>query len=135
MSDNRAPMTSRQQQTILVVDDVAANRYALSRGLRAQGFAVLEAATGGEALALAPRAAAMVLDVNLPDMQGTEVCRQLRAQSKTAGLPIVHVSAVYVTGFHRALASEAGADEYMLSPVDPQALATTLDRLIAARAA
>ena len=123
----------RSAHTILVVDDSEANRYAVARGLRAQGFATLEAATGEEALQLAPQAAAVVLDVNLPDIPGLEVCRRLRSDAATATLPVVHVSAVYVTRHHQAMAGLAGADEYMLSPVDPQALARTLDGLIARR--
>src|SRR4051812_3421124 len=107
--------TQRSQHTILIVDDAEANRYALARGLRNEGFITVEASTGGQALAMAPGAAAVVLDVNLPDIQGTEVCRQLRAQAATATLPVVHVSAVYVTGYHRAQAERAGADDYMLN--------------------
>ena len=123
----------RSALTILVVDDSDAQRYAIARGLRAQGFATLEAATGEEALQLAAQAAAVVLDVNLPDIPGLEVCRRLRCDTATAALPVVHVSAVYVTRHHQAMAGLAGADEYMLSPVDPQALARTLDGLIARR--
>jgi CheY-like chemotaxis protein len=123
----------RSAHTILVVDDYEANRYAVARGLRAQGFATVEAATGEEALQLAPQAAAVVLDVNLPDIPGLEVCRRLRGDAVTATLPVVHVSAVYITRHHQAMAEHAGADEYLLSPVDPQALARTLDALISRR--
>lgn len=128
-------MTERSDSTILVVDDADSNRYALARGLRAEGFATLEAATGTEALALAAQATAVVLDVHLPDIEGMEVCRRLRADPVTAGMPIVHVSAVFITGYHRARAELAGADDYLLTPVDPKLLARTLDKLIAARAA
>lgn len=128
-------MTERSEYTVLVVDDADASRYAIARGLRAEGFATLEAATGMQALELAPQAAAVVLDVHLPDIEGVEVCRQLRAQPATAGMPIVHVSAVFITGYHRARAEHAGADDYLVSPVDPKLLARTLDKLIAARAA
>lgn len=123
----------RSAHTILVVDDSDANRYAVARGLRAQGFATLEAATGEQALQLAPQAAAVVLDVNLPDIPGLEVCRRLRSDPATSTLPVVHVSAVYITRHHQAMADRAGANEYMLSPVDPRALARALDGLIARR--
>jgi DNA-binding response OmpR family regulator len=126
-------MTQRSAHTILVVDDSDANRYAIARGLRAQGFATLEAASGEEGLQLATQAAAVVLDVNLPDIPGLEVCRRLRAEAATSALPVVHVSAVYITRHHQAMAEHAGADDYMVSPVDPQALARTLDALIARR--
>jgi DNA-binding response OmpR family regulator len=127
--------SERSAHTILVVDDAQAQRYAIARGLRAQGFATLEAETGGQALELAGRASALVLDVNLPDIQGTDVCRSLRAGHATTDLPVVHVSAVYITAYHRALADRAGADAYMVTPVDAKALAATLDRLIAQRPA
>ena len=125
----------RQQHTILVVDDAQAQRYAIARGLRAEGFGTMEAATGTQALELAGQVAAVVLDVNLPDIDGMEVCRQLRGAPATATLPIVHVSAVYITGYHRARGEHAGADEYMVSPVDTKVLAGRLDTLIAARRA
>jgi DNA-binding response OmpR family regulator len=125
----------RQQHTILVVDDAQAHRYAIARGLRAEGFGTIEAATGAQALELAGQVAAVVLDVNLPDIDGMEVCRQLRGAPATATLPIVHVSAVYITGYHRARGEHAGADEYMVSPVDTKVLAGRLDTLIAARRA
>ena len=122
------------QHTVLVVDDAPATRYALARSLRAEGFATLEAATGGEALAMAEGVSAMVLDVHLPDMNGIDVCRQLRAQPATAKLPIVHVSGIYITGHARAIGEQAGADAYMLAPADPLVLAETLGRLIKSRA-
>ena len=125
----------RQQHTILVVDDAQAQRYAIARGLRAEGFGTIEAETGRQALEHAGQAAAVVLDVNLPDIDGMEVCRQLRGDPATARVPIVHVSAVYVTGYHRARAGHAGADEYLVSPVDTKVLAARLDTLIAARLA
>ena len=125
----------RQQHTILVVDDAQAQRYAIARGLRAEGFGTMEAATGTQALELAGQVAAVVLDVNLPDIDGMEVCRRLRGAPATATLPIVHVSAVYITGYHRARGEHAGADEYMVSPVDTKVLAGRLDTLIAARQA
>jgi DNA-binding response OmpR family regulator len=127
------PSTDRKQYTVLVVDDAEAHRYAIARGLRAEGFETLEAGTGKQALELAPQVAAVVLDVNLPDIDGMEVCRQLRGAPATAKLPVVHVSAVFITGYHRAKGEHAGADEYMVTPVDSKVLASRLDTLIAAR--
>ena len=129
------PSSERKQHTILVVDDAQAQRYAMARGLRAEGFQTAEAGTGAEALALAARAAAVVLDVNLPDIDGIDVCRKLRGTPATASLPVVHVSAVYITGYHRSKGEQAGADDYMVAPVDTKVLAGRLDALIAARQA
>lgn len=122
----------RGQYTILVVDDVAAARYATVRMLAAAGFKTREAATGAEALALAQAGcvSGVVLDVHLPDIHGLEVCRLIRANRASRGLPVVHVSAIYVTEDDRASGHSAGADAYLLAPVSPQELAGTLDKLL-----
>ena len=73
-------MPDKPPITILVVDDTEASRYAVSRILRQAQFAVREAATGEEALRLAAEKPDLViLDVNLPDMSGYEVCRRIKA--------------------------------------------------------
>jgi CheY-like chemotaxis protein len=119
--------------SVLVVDDHAANRYAVSRALRAAGFKTVEAAGGAEALELAHFVSAVVLDVHLPDVHGLEVCRLLRSHPSTAKLPIVHVSAVYVSEADRLAGEAAGADAYLTTPVPPETLVRTLSDLIAAR--
>jgi CheY-like chemotaxis protein len=121
----------RSRHTVLVVDDNPAGRYATARGLASVGFQVLEAQSGMQALEMARRATAMVLDVCLPDLDGREVCRMLRGQSSTAALPIVHHSAVYVSEADAAQARQAGADAYIVSPVYSGVLANLLDSLIA----
>jgi CheY-like chemotaxis protein len=123
----------RQNQTVLVVDDNAAGRYATARGLGAAGFKVLEASTGKEAIELAVRAHAMVLDVFLPDLDGRQVCRALRAQVATANLPIVHVSSVCVSELDADEGRRAGGDAYLVTPVPTITLARVIDSLIAAR--
>lgn len=120
----------RSQYTILVVDDNPANRYAIARGLRASGFRTLEASLGAEGFALAGMSAAVVLDVNLPDIHGFEVCRMLRASPDTSSLPIVHVSASSVADADQQRARSVGADTYMVDPVDPIVLAIALDELL-----
>lgn len=126
----REAAMDRGRHTVLVVDDSPANRYAVARGLRASGFKTLEASSGLEGLALASMAAAIVLDVNLPDMHGFEVCRTLRAAAATARLPIVHISAVSVSEADQQRARSVGADSYMVDPVDPIVLAFAIDELI-----
>ena len=71
--------TAKVPERILIVDDDDAGRYAKSRILRQAGFGVLEAAGGGDALALVESEAPdlILLDVRLPDMSGTEVCRRI----------------------------------------------------------
>lgn len=128
-------MIQRSTQSVLVVDDAESSRYALSRALRAAGFQTVEAAAGAQALELAEYVSAVVLDVHLPDVHGFEVCRLLRGNPKTAGVPVIHVSAVYVTEEDRVAGELAGADAYMVSPVDTAQLATVIDRLVSERAA
>ena len=76
--------------TILVVDDEKDILEFLSYNLEKEGYHVLQATTGTQALKLAERLPQLVvLDVMLPEMDGWEVCRALRANTKTAHIPIV----------------------------------------------
>jgi DNA-binding response OmpR family regulator len=126
----------RDKHTVLVVDDDPATCYATARLLRSAGFKTREAATGMEALTLAPQGiSAVVLDVHLPDVDGFEVCRLLRAQASTALLPVMHVSAAYITNEDKVRGLDAGADAYLLRPVEPAVLVATLQALIRARMA
>lgn len=127
-------MSSPERQTILVVDDNAASLYATSRILRAAGFKVIEAVNGTDALAFAtPEIDLIILDINLPDIDGLEVCRKLRARSDAAYLPIVHLSATFVTSVDMAQGLSAGADSYLTHPADPAVLVATVRALLFAR--
>src|SRR3954452_185245 len=78
---------------ILCVDDDGTTPTA--EVLRAAGFEVWEAATGGEALLLAQSTPDLILlDVCLPDLSGFEVCRRLRANPATSPIPVLHLSGV-----------------------------------------
>ena len=72
----------------------------------------------------------IVLDINLPDIDGLEVCRQLRARSDAAYLPIVHLSATFVTNVDKAQGLSAGADSYLTHPADPAVLVATVRALL-----
>lgn len=126
----------RGAHTLLVVDDNPATRYSTARVLRAAGFRTAEAGTGGEALELARSGvSAVVLDVDLPDINGFEVCRKLRSQPETALLPVVHLSAIYAKSEDRVAGFNAGADAYLIHPVEPAVLVATLQALVRARMA
>jgi hypothetical protein len=123
--------------TLLIVDDTEANRYAVSRHLRANGFEVREAATGRDALALVEREAPdmIVLDIRLPDVSGLEVARRVRANPRTASIPILHISASFTDSESLARGLDNGADGYLTHPVDPIVLLATIRGLFRARAA
>src|SRR6187455_1213529 len=123
-------------QKIVVVDDNPASLYSTSRILRSAGFDVVEATTGAEALAAAEQDVGLiVLDINLPDIDGLEVCRRLRARSNTAYLPIIHLTATFVANDDLLQGLSAGGDSYLTHPVDPPVLIATVRALLFARQA
>ena len=110
----------RSAHTVLVVDDNPATRYATGRVIRAAGFRIAEAGSGAEALGLIARGvSAVILDVHLPDIDGFELCRRIRANPPTATLPVVHLSAEFTRDEDRVTGLNAGADGYMVHPVEP----------------
>jgi len=130
-----AEALTRASFTVLVVDDQPALLYATSRMLQRAGYKTLETGLGEEAITLAPAASAVVLDVNLPDVHGIEVCGVLKSDRKTARIPVVLTSAVYVDELHRGAGLSSGADAYLIAPLNPDELAATLDRLLLAATA
>src|SRR5262245_56806112 len=87
---------------VLVVDDFNDGRILLTSVLEAGGYRVLEAATGGETLErMEDDPDLVVLDVKLPDIDGFEVCRRIKADPRTARTPVIMVSAVFSDTEHR----------------------------------
>ena len=121
-------MPKRADHTILVVDDQPANLYVASRLLKHAGFGVLEARTGEEAVLLSNKASALLVDVNLPDLNGVAVCRIIK---HTSTKPVVLMSAVYSDELHRGAGIDAGADLYLIPPLQGEQLTQAFDRLLA----
>jgi PAS domain S-box-containing protein len=123
--------------TILNVDDNEPTRYARSRILRQAGFEVVEAATGPEALhrAMASDVQLVLLDVNLPEMSGLEVCRRLKADPATASIPVLHLTAMAFGPGSRLQGLESGADGYLVEPVEPEELVASVRALLRLRQA
>jgi two-component system, OmpR family, KDP operon response regulator KdpE len=109
-----------QPPRILLVDDEAGIQRAVAPLLRARGYDVDVASTGAEALKMfAERTPTLiVLDLGLPDIQGTEVCRRIRAESK---VPIVVLSARGAES-DKVNALDLGADDYVTKPFGPEEL-------------
>ena len=120
---------------ILVVDDNAPLRYALGRTLRQHGFDVVEAATGEEALKLSATELPdlVLLDVNLPDIHGFDVARRLKGGEATRNIPILQISASFVQMEHRMEGLAAGADAYLVEPVEPGELVANVRALLRLR--
>src|SRR6478752_4417455 len=125
-------MTTPPGSTILVVDDQEANLYVKSRLLRQAGFAVLEARTGGEALQMAftHKPALVLLDVNLPDINGLEVCQRIKNDPNLSSLFVLQISASLISTQDKVRALEGGADSYLLEPVEPEELIATVRALL-----
>ena len=125
---------SQQTETILVVDDNLATRYATVRVLKQAGFRVLEAVTGAEALKMANNHCDLiVLDINLPDLDGHEVCRQIRVRPNIARIPVIHLSASFVLDIDKIRGLQSGADGYLTHPVEPLVLVATVNAFLRAR--
>lgn len=109
---------------VLIVDDEPQIRRALRTSLRAHGYEVATAATGEEGLALAVDAAPdlMLLDLGLPDLDGTEVIRRLRAFSE---VPVIVLS-VRDQQADKVAALDAGADDYVTKPFGMEELLARL---------
>ena len=126
-----------QAPVILSVDDAAANRYVVAHALRQAGYTVRESSSGRQALAqlreMNPKPDLVLLDVQLPDVDGFEVCRLIKADASTAPIPVLLISAHYTATQERVRGLVGGADGYLISPVDPEELVANVRALIRIR--
>jgi PAS domain S-box-containing protein len=118
------------------VDDDNLSRHAFRHLFQKAGFEVREAENGDEALRLVQEEPDLVvLDVNLPDINGFEVCRRIKAHPATAGIPVLHLSAVYVRTEDKTHGLEGGSDAYLTKPVEPEEVIATARALLRIRRA
>src|SRR6267154_5648333 len=124
-------MRESKDTTILIVDENDALRHTTSRRLEEAGYKVMEARNGAEGLRLADEGPDLVtLNVHLPDMDGFEVCRQLKRNPRTAHIPVLHSSATLAEPEHRVRGLETGADGYLAEPISRDELLATVGALL-----
>ena len=113
---------------VLNVDDYDPARYARTKVLTQAGFEVTEAITAAEALdrVAAAHPDVILLDVNLPDTDGYEVCRRLKNDPATAAIPVLHLSASHRAAGDHARGLDAGADGFLVEPIAPEVLLATV---------
>jgi PAS domain S-box-containing protein len=120
---------------ILNVDDNDGARYAKTRILRSAGFEVLEASNGTDALAAvkAGGIALVLLDVKLPDINGLEVCRRIKANPDSAMVLVLQTSAALTGRADKIRGLEGGADNYLAAPIEADELIANVNALLRMR--
>jgi CheY-like chemotaxis protein len=116
---------------ILLIEDNEQNRYLVTYLLQARGWEVTHAADGpaGLALAAAETPALILLDIQLPGMDGHAVARALRENPALDAIPVVAVTSYAMAG-DRERCIEAGCDGYLEKPIDPQSFAAQVESFI-----
>ena len=110
-----------KEKNILIVDDKLDNLKVLESTLEQQGYEVRKAINGSMALmgAIAELPDLVLLDIKMPDMDGYEVCRQLKANSKTQDIPVIFISALD-DALDKVKAFDVGGVDYIVKPFQPE---------------
>jgi CheY-like chemotaxis protein len=126
--------SGRVPPTILLVEDFDDTRLMMKMWLVKNGYRVIEAETGEEAINIAQRELPdlIIMDVLMPGMNGLDATQKIREHQALGQIPIVAVSA-YGSNEYRAIAIQAGCNEYVSTPFEPRVLAELLKSLLAAR--
>jgi two-component system cell cycle response regulator DivK len=121
----------RRAPLVLIADDVEDNREMYRDFLVYHGLGVVTATNGREALeeAFARLPDAIVLDLTMPDIDGWEACRRLKADERTKDIPIVAVTGHALKGAE-GTAKAAGCEVYLIKPCLPEQLLDEINRLI-----
>jgi two-component system phosphate regulon response regulator PhoB len=124
-------MLAQRQPVIVLVEDESAQREVLSYNLEAEGFTVVPATSGDEALIVIREETPdlILLDWMLPGVSGIEVCRQIKARPETRGIPVVMISA-RSEELDRVRGLETGADDYVVKPYSVAELMARLRALL-----
>ena len=119
------------RQSVMIVEDYDDTRYMIRQVLEQQGYRVVEALTGIEAVELArqERPDLILMDINLPLIDGINATRRIREIEEMSDVPIVAVSAYDSVGL-RETARERGCIDYLVKPVDVEQLKNLVNRLL-----
>ncbi len=128
-------MINAPSTLILNVDDNDGARYAKTRILQSAGFQVVEATNGTDALAVTKRGevALVLLDVKLPDINGIEVCRRIKADPDSAAVLVLQTSAALTGRADKIRGLEGGADNYLAAPIEADELIANVNALLRMR--
>lgn len=127
-------MSMDSRSTILYVEDNAENRLLVRRILQAEGYSVLEADSAQEALEVVRLHSPdlILMDINLPEMDGYSLTSQLKSMPSMLKIPIVALTANVMKG-DRERTLEAGCDGYIQKPIDVDLLPLQIDRYLSCR--
>lgn len=117
---------------VLVVDDIVDNVVVLSLNLQRQGYQVVTASNGEEAVRVATllRPNIILMDIGMPELDGLGATRKIREDAELRAIPVVAVTAFSTAGFRRA-AYDVGFDGYLTKPIDFPQLHELMNRLLA----
>lgn len=123
--------TTPRPKTVLIAEDNLDNRIIYATMLTHVGYNVIEANNGAEAVQMArsARPHIILMDISMPVMDGYEATRVLKADAATRDIPIIAVTA-HAMVTDREAAREAGCDDYVSKPVEPQAIRSVVERWI-----
>src|SRR5262245_54809429 len=130
-------MMETSKTKILNVDDFEPGLYAKSRTLRLAGFEVYEAMTGVDALRLTQelKPQIVLLDVNLPDVSGIEICRRIKTDPSIDSILVIQTSATFTEVRDRVRGLEGGADAYLTEPIEADELIANIRAFLRLREA
>jgi two-component system, cell cycle response regulator DivK len=117
-------------KTVLIIEDNPDNMVLITRFLEKFGYRTLQAVTGMEGfeMALQKRPDFIILDIQLPDIEGTEVLRKIRSSEIGNSIPIIAMTSYAMSGDRERLLS-AGCDGYIEKPIDPERVISQIKHL------
>jgi len=124
---------SLPRPSILVTDDIKANRFAIKRALKSIDVDIVEASSGSETLARALNnecLALILLDIQMPVMNGYEVAQLLKSEKQTKNLPIIFLTAAYKDEQHERQGYLSGGIDYIEKPFDKDILCSKVNMFI-----